>query len=175
MTIELLLGFLTGLLCTWLSWKYMLFVKPKVAVAPVVCREVVDGKATYFFKVANEGKHQAIDLKFKASVYKLRDIPGGKIAAMCANLPFNVTGAPALSKRKEEWDYWELPPIYVFMSSPDFDLEALLNDPEARILFTVSVKDAMSGTSVVQRQSYALEDIVDGQFVKGLGFAVAKA
>ena len=60
-------------------WKYLLWVRPDVSIAPkiAVSRNDQTGIKTYRFKIYNNGRHQVIGITLKAWLCDLIELPGG--------------------------------------------------------------------------------------------------
>jgi hypothetical protein len=169
-----ILGFIVGLIATWLFWKYMLVLKPDVSISTQVASELStknSGRKTYRFKIRNNGKRQVINVSLVVTICRLIDVPGGKISSKIGTI-FTKKNASALAPHSISWSSWEIPPIYIFVATPDFDVEELISQPDTRIMATLSTTDAQSGTTHVQRVTYTQHDIIEGNFIKGLGFEI---
>lgn len=170
------IGFLVGMLATWIFWKYMLILKPKVSISPQVSKDIsADNpeQKVYRFKIRNEGKRQVVNISLVVTVCRLINVPRGKISSNIGTL-LPKKNISALAPKSESWSSWDIPPIYIFVGKPDFDVEQMLSQEDTRIMATLSATDSQSGTTHVQRVTYMLKDLVEGNFVKGLGFDIMK-
>lgn len=152
----------------------MLVLRPKVSISAEVAKGWSNGisqKRVYRFKIRNDGKRQVINVSLVVTVCTLVDVPGGKISSSIGTILPRKT-VSALAPRSLAWSSWDIPPIYIFVAKPDIDVEHLLNQPDTRIMATLSASDAQSGTTHVQRVTYTKQDVVDGQYVKGLSFEI---
>jgi hypothetical protein len=67
---------------------------------------------------------------------------------------------------------WGLTPEARFNSESEFDAYELLADSARKIMITLRVTDALSGTTVVQQKVYGIEQIKEGIFKIGDSFEV---
>src|SRR3569623_1715989 len=178
MSTELLIsqavGFMLGLATSWVFWRFMLLLRPDVRVAAMIAKghsRKEPDRIVYRLKIANYGRRQAINISIGAAICRLADLPGGKICTVMKRLPFKQSAIPAIGPKTKLGDSWGLSPVYVFVSTPEFDVPALMANNE-RLLVTLKATDAISGTTVVTRQAYLLADIKEGDFAWGLGFEV---
>lgn len=174
MFISQVAGFALGIATSWLFWRYMLLLRPSVRVSPIVAKghsRKEPHKVAYRFKIANYGRRQAISISLGVTICRLANVPGGQISAVVERLPFNRDTIPVLGPKSKLGDSWGLSPIYTFVSKPDFDVLALMANDE-RLLLTLTATDAVSGTTVVTRKVYAVSNIREGDFARGLGFEI---
>ena len=164
-----LLGFSIGLLANWLFWRTLTWQRPKVVIAPEVAveRDPTTGKEIYRFKLVNRGCHQVIGITFNAWVVCLIDRPGGKITKTVKHLPTHNSATQTLAAAGDGNEPWGLVP-YVFLSTqPDQPIGALLEEQGTRVLATLRVTDAVSGSTVVHQMTFTAADLVEGQFQLG--------
>ena len=167
--IGLVVGFALGVLGSWLFWKYLLYIRPDVSIAPKIAVSIDEqtGKRVYRFKMHNNGRHQVKDITLGAWVCDLMTVPGGQVSRGLCTLPLNNSQTLTLAPNGDADRPWGLTPEAVFRSAPDFDVETLLDEPEKRILITLRVADALSGTTVVQQRTFTKNDLVLGHFRLG--------
>ncbi|MCW5206900.1 hypothetical protein VU08_08265 [Desulfobulbus sp. F5] len=166
-------GFFVGFVTNAVFWKYMLFLRPNVSLSPQVAKEVdqKNGQILYRFKIRNNGKRQAVNVSLIVTLCRLKDVAGGRISSNIGTI-LSMKNVSALAECSVSWIPWELPPIYIFVAKPNFNAEEELGKPNTRMIATLSVTDAQSGTTHVQRTTYRKEDVVDGDFIKGLSFEI---
>ncbi|CAK8713757.1 MAG: hypothetical protein CDV28_1642 [Candidatus Electronema aureum] len=166
-------GFIVGIITTWCFWKYMLFLRPNVSISPHVAKELdaEHGQAFYRFKIRNNGKRQVINVSLIITLCRLRDVPEGRISSSIRTV-LPRKNVSALAEYSRGWTPWELPPIYIFVAKIDSNVEEELDKPNTRMIATLSVTDAKSGTTYVQRTTYRKEEVVIGDFIKGLSLEV---
>ena len=167
--IGFVVGFALGIIGSWLFWKYLLWIRPDVLIASkiAVSMDEKTGKRVYRFKILNNGRHQVKDITLGAWVCDLMTVPGGQVSRGLFTFPLNNSQTLTLAPNGNVDRPWGLTPEAVFRSVPDFDVEALLNEPEKRILITLRVTDALSGTTVVQQRTFTNNDLVWGHFRLG--------
>lgn len=172
--IGLVVGFALGVLGSWLFWKYLLWIRPNVSIAPkiAISRDKQTGKRVYRFKILNNGKHQVKDVTLGAWVCDLMTVPGGQVSRSLYVFPLNNSETVSLAPNGNADRPWGLTPEVIFRSAPDFDVESLLDDPEKRVLITLRVSDALSGTTVVQQFTFTKDDLVWGHFRVGDSFQI---
>ena len=167
-----IIGFLVGLIVNGVFWKYMLSLSPNVSISQQVARNVdATGQRVYRFKIKNNGKRQVINVSLIITLCKLRDVPEGRISSSIGTI-LPRKSISALAEHSTSWTPWELPPIYIFVAKPNFNIEKELDKPNTRMIATLSVTDAQSGTTHVQRTTYRKEDVIDGDFIKGLSLEI---
>lgn len=175
--ISILVGLVLGVAGCWGFWRYLLWVRPNVSIAPKIAVSKNDqtGRNVYRFKIYNNGGHQVIGITFKAWLCDLIDLPGGKASHSLSTLPIFNTDTTTLSCRRKADRPWGLTPETFFRSEPDFDVESLLANPGKRILVTLRVTDALSGTTVVQQRTFSKHDLQYGTFCLGEGLEIENA
>ena len=170
------IGFVVGFITNGVFWKYMLFLRPNVSLSPQVAKKLnpENCQTLYCFKIRNNGKRQTVNISLTVTLCRLRDVPNGRISSNIGDiLPRKEISA--LSKYLTSWTPWELPPVYIFVAKPNFNVEKELASPNTRMIATLSATDAQSGTAHVQRITYRKEDVIAGDFVKGLSFDVKQS
>jgi hypothetical protein len=62
------LGFIFGVIACWLFWRYLLFLKPNVEVAPFISfiKNEKTGRRRFQFKILNRGKQQVTGITLNA-------------------------------------------------------------------------------------------------------------
>jgi hypothetical protein len=73
--------------------------------------------------------------------------------------------------------FWTLPTTFVFICENGAEMMQELERPrdvgvESRVVFTISARDALSGTVVVKRTSYRRDQVLPGWYKPRLSFAV---
>ncbi len=167
-------GFLVGFVTNAVFWKYMLFLRPNVSLSPQVAKGInsENGHTLYRFKIRNNGKRQAVNVSLIVTLCRLKDVPGGRISSNIGTI-LPIKNISALAGYSTSWTPWELPPIYIFVAKPNFNLDEELDKLNTRMIATLSVTDAQSGTIHVQRTTYRKDDVVVGDFLKGLSLAIS--
>lgn len=117
----------------------------------------------------NYGNRQVIDVKAEAWIKEKRDDRWIPISEIKLDYDGEL---PALGKRQ---DYGRISngkgisPIF-YISLKEEELRTKLCNGTRKVFFTLSAKDALSGTVVVQRQLYGEKEIEEGDFVAGFTF-----
>lgn len=162
-----LVGFVLGVLGSWIFWRFLLFMKPDVRISDVVLKghdRLDKGQTLYRIKVFNFGSRQVIELQASARLVEKRDDRWPVKREL--KLRFGG-GIPTLGRKKDFGDpLLRIPPGFTFVIEGEDCLEAEMN-ADRRIMFMVSAKDALSGTTVVHRKVYTAADIQTGDFARG--------
>lgn len=78
----------------------------------------------------------------------------------------------ALGGRQDAQKPWLIDPAYRFVFKDDSggvkEMLRSKTDKERRLIFTIAATDATSGTKIVKRVTYGLENIKTGAFEPGL-------
>lgn len=161
-------GFVIGVLSSWAFWYFLLILKPGVAISPIATYSKKDGK--FRVKIANRGRRQVTDLQVSLAITERRT---HKKATPTLNVIHNLQlvkdSLPALAPLQDLNKEWALPAIYTIRSGEDrtaWDLLDSQHPEERRLVFTISMTDAISGTKVVKRVAYGLSKIKFGRFGK---------
>jgi hypothetical protein len=169
-----LLSFTLGALTSWLFWRYLLFLKPKVQISPMILKgqsRKEPSKTVYRIKVINLSKRQAINIAVSASICTTSGTPGiDQRRVATRHLTLNFGDLPALGSKTRLGDIWGVAPFFIFWT--DEDIEPFLTEG-CRLVFSLSASDALSGTTVVQRIAYRKADIDVGDFCRSLDFEKA--
>jgi len=173
---ETLIGFIGGVLTSWIFWKYLLFLKPKVGISPLVAKGISNDEnkhdqTVYRIKVINFGNRQVINLHGRISLTKITEINGGKHRTARRIRTATIS---ALGPRKAVDDLYGILPVWVIAFQTEEALENLIND-RWKLQFTLSAQDALSGTTVVQTVIYDKHQIVNGNFRGGLSTELVRS
>lgn len=169
------IGFGFGVLSCWVFWRIQLLHRPRISICSQVARQNrcdTSASKTYRFKIRNDGKRQVIDIRLVVTVCQLRPVPGGYISSSLGTVV--KESCSVLAPNTTEWSSWDIPPIYIFRGTPSMDVDSLLKMPDTRLMATLSVADAVSGVRIVKRVTYGMDDMIDGDFVKGLGMEIGQ-
>lgn len=171
--IAAVVGFSVGFVTNAVFWKYMLFLRPNVSLSPQVAKEIdqKNGQTLYRFKIRNNGKRQAVNISLIVTLCRLKDVPGGRISSSIGTI-LPKKNVSALEKYSTSCTTWDMTRTYIFVARPNFNAEKELGKPNTRMIATLSATDAQSGTTYVQRTTYRKEDVVNGNFTKGLSFEI---
>lgn len=174
MVLPTIAGLIIGVATSWMFWRYLLWVKPKVVLSPKVSVtfDRTKGKKVYRFKIVNTGRHQAINITLRAWVADLMKVPGGEVSRAIYEMPINNSQTATLNPEKDVKRPWGLTSETTLRSEPDRDIEGMLEDCNTIIMVTLRVSDAISGTTIVQQRTYSRADIVRGMFKIGRSFEI---
>lgn len=154
-----LFGFILGLCGSWLWWRCLLLLKPRVLISPYVLKE--PDKAVYRIKLINCGRRQVIELKATAAI---RERQNGRWRFE-RELEVESDGVlPALGRKRDYGNIKKaISPVYYCLIKDEKDIKAELHG--SRLIFlTLSARDALSGTAIVQRRLYGEDEIQEGDF-----------
>lgn len=67
--LEVIFGFIFGVLSSWLFWRYLLFLKPNFG-TPKFIEEITNenGNKEYIYRVRNLGKRQIVDISVRVTI-----------------------------------------------------------------------------------------------------------
>lgn len=168
--INIAVGIIVGLVTSCIFWRFLLFLKPKVAISPMIARSATTA-TKYSIKVVNRSNRQVINLSARCTFEWKVPIPGGRKSKGTV-IDLNTEAFPVLGKRSEIKDAFGINPVRIFVFTFD-DLEQKLND-QSCIVFTLSATDAESGTTVIQSRQYQKDKVEVGEFKAGLKFQIIK-
>jgi hypothetical protein len=160
--ISQVIGFLVGILSSWLFWYALLLAKPKIVISKniVINRK----KGSLLVKVINRGRRQATDIQASLALVE-RDNSGRFFTIHNAQLRKDLL--LALAPVQESHKPWGLRTAFVFATDEGVQMLeelSIVNRGERRIVFTLSATDGLSGTKIVQQTAYRLEDVRSGRF-----------
>jgi hypothetical protein len=171
------LGAIFGLGTCWIFWKYLFWLKPKVEIAPnisfIINKDT--GKKVFRFKIINKGTRQITGIKFNAWVCDLMDIPNGIVSRGLHTFPIKNSDTQTLSTIKNAERPWGLSPETTIRSEPELDVLELLTDSNKKIMVTLRVADAISGTNIVIQKVYGKDQVKEGMFAFGDSFDILQA
>jgi hypothetical protein len=168
--LSLMASFILGIGACWVFWRWQLRVKPKVRLAD---RAVFCTASKWLgVKVANVGKHQVTDVEARLAIAertKEERIIIRKIGILNAPTLFAIE---PLSKLHEPW---LLPTVFVFAARNGEEMVQCLTDDrqagaDRRLLFTLSMRDGVSGTKVVKTAVFKPAEIEIGWYEPSLSF-----
>lgn len=172
--VNLILGFLVGILSSYAFWAALSVVKPNIEISPFVVFDPKNGSMRV--RIRNKGRRQAVDIKVLAGV---DEVMPNKFRRSVHKPSLRNDYRFALEPKHKDMDLnWGLPTVTTFVIPEGqhvLDLLAPSQGLERRLLFTLSATDALSGAKVVQRVSYTYQDIKQGEFQDGFGFEVIEA
>jgi hypothetical protein len=166
------LAFVLGVLASWAFWYILLHLAPSLKIAPQAVYDVSSERIE--IKVANFGVRQITDIE---AYFVLSDrVPEGRLVPVRRGQldPANIL---ALEEKGKVNMAWCLPTTYIFVCTNGKELRELLalasaSSGERRLVFTISARDAVSGTKRVQRVTYPASALIDGSYARGLTFSV---
>lgn len=165
--IDLLAGFFAGIAATYAYQIYSLTRKPSIELANEVSMESLDDlghKHLYSFKLRNCGRNQVVDITLKAWLCKLVEIDGAKVSKGVYEFCINNSNTRTLAPEGKSDRPWGLTSEAELSAESEVNVPQFLSDSSHRIMVTVKASDAISGTTIVQQQTYSNEDIKEGIF-----------
>ncbi len=169
--INLIVGFLMGILSSYVFWLTLALTKPKIAISPFVVFNPKD--SSLLVKIINMGQRQAVDIRINLAVNEVT-LSGLRRTIHKPELKTDYRFALE-PKHKDMDNKWGLPTSTSFVMYDGqriLDMMEPSNGIERRLVFTLSATDAISGAKIVQRTSYSYTDIRYGEFSNGLIFEV---
>lgn len=169
-----MVGFALGVFGSWIFWKYLLWVKPSVELSKnvSVSTDSNTGEKTYRVKIINVGRNQVIDISLKAWVVTLMELHGGKVSTAVYEMPVRNSPTMTLNPEKQVKRPWGITSEAYIRSTPDEDIERMLEEKNTKLMVTFRASDALSGSTVVQQVVYSRADIVPGMFKMGRSFDI---
>lgn len=166
-----IIGFFLGVFSSAAFWYLLVRVRPRFEVAPEAAYDPVTKNLGV--KIMNVGGRQIANVEVRlASVTRTSE--NRLVTGMIANLKWPTI--LALGTRKFFNAEWGLPATYTIVPLNGEELYGEVVSPpqggERRLLFTISGRDAFSGTIVVRRVSYAPDAIKPGWYRHGLFFEI---
>jgi len=173
---NIFLGVVGGVLASWLFWRYLLGIKPRIEVSPwISCIKVsATGQNRYRIKIVNRGKNQVIGISVNAWVVYLQPVPGGEISHALYSFTTHKSETLALNPASKSDRPWGLTPETTIILGTDKDLVAELTDTKKRLMVTLRYSDAISGTTVVTQQTFDSSALIDGLFRFGTSLEIEK-
>jgi len=171
-----LLGFGLGVVACFVFWYLLIRVKPDVRIASVAAHN--SHKGLIGIKIINYSRRQATDVRAQLSV-STKPLVGVITTRVIGRLRWDRL--LALDPKQNLDGLWTLPTTFIFVCENGAELLAELDKPrqdgtEARLVFTITARDSLSGTTIVRRVTYRRRDILDGWYKPRLSFNVeAKA
>jgi hypothetical protein len=168
-----LLAFLLGVLACLAFWAAMQRLRPDLRIAPIVAFNPKSQRLG--IKVANWGRRTATDIQVHIATASR---PAAGIMTTRKKASLRWSSVLALEpKQKNDLDPWGLPTTFIFVAE---NATEMLDDLEAspgdrRIVFTITGRDAWSGTASVQRVTFLLTAVVRGWYKRGLTFEILPA
>lgn len=165
---EIILGFIFGIVSSWIFWRYLLLLKPKLEIPEVI--EIAKNKNNqieYIYKTKNLGRRQIIDVSMRATICeRINDDPEHSLR-LVHKLKIELDKADVLSPKSKSLDPWGLPNYRSFHiqqiddnTNEPVDIYGLLSDDKNRLIITIKSTDGISGTTIVTRKTYTKANII---------------
>lgn len=165
------IGLLVGILSSWLFWRTLLLVKPRIEISPYLVYD--PQKKQLMIKVMNRGNRWVTDLQAKFMLsqrVQLEDHSFRTEAIKYYNLDRNTVFA--LAPKNSEIKPWaSFYKVFTFIAVEEHDPRLLLTSPkghEKRFEFQLITSDALTGTKLVQSAIYDGDQIKTGKYGKDL-------
>lgn len=121
----------------------------------------------YRIKLINYSNRQVVELNAEAWIVEKRNNRWTPVTKLKLEYDGEL---PALGRHKDYGDVsLGISPIFC-MNIKEENLESKVNEENRKLNFTLSAKDALSGTAVVHRQIYSRKNIQEGDFELGFEF-----
>ncbi len=170
--INLFIGFFIGALSSGAVWYLLAMTKPKIAISPMIVYEPETNRLR--IRVINRSRRQASRIKVLFFV-------GEKYSAFYRTIhtpKLNRRDIFALGSKNNFGKYWVLPTSTIFSVTDGKQVLDILSQHEKgerRLVFTLSATDALSGSEIIQRVSYSIDDVKFGKFNSGTEFHVIES
>ena len=165
--LEIILGFIFGVFASWVFWRYLLFLKPKLEV-PTSIKEIInkDGNKEYIYRTKNLGKRQVVDISIKATICELTNIDPDHPLSLVHKLKIDLDNADVLCYKNKRNDPWGLPNYRGFHiqqidenTNESINILQLLSNKKRRLIITLRSSDSISRTTVITRHTYTQDNI----------------
>jgi len=169
--INLILNNLAGLIASWMFWKFLHLVQPKIQISPQIAKSYSkekDGEMIYKIKIINYSNRQIINLKAELTLAQASSRSDG-VRRVTSPLKLKTSELLALGPRNQHGKIWEVSPVWYLVFYSEQDL--ILNE-NSRVRVIVSATDALTSTTVVFSQSYGENSIIEGDFAYGIQFNI---
>ncbi len=170
---EILIGFILGIVGTILFWRFQINIKPKIAISNIIAKGYSSSnpeKVVYRIKVYNLTNRQIVNISIACSLSYIVNVGNGQ-RSVGKTLNINPQSIQFLGPKKNWGDPFGLSPVKVFHLT---GLESAEFSSSKKILFTISATDAESGTTNIIRKIYEPHDVKDGNFEPGLFFKLSE-
>jgi hypothetical protein len=166
-----IIGFVIGILSSWVFWYFLLLIKPNVQISNIV--NYLPEKKAFQIKIINKGKRQVVDVQADLFIAE-RPMVGNSFKMISLyRFKFKRDSVTALAPIQDLEKPWKLLTATTFTTEPNEDALNLMLSPsqyEKRLVFTLSASDGLSGSKVIQRVAFRAKDIRQGRWAKGLEF-----
>jgi len=154
-------------------WYFLLSLKPVIAISPVIIYD--PQKKTFRTKIANISERQVVEIQIRMTIAEMRVIEGEQKIFIMKRLELQNAYIPAMSPVNKDQAWGFINGVAFSTKDDPENYSILLNhkEGERRIVITLSAIDAFSGSRIVKRASYRIEDVRIGRFENGLKFISA--
>jgi hypothetical protein len=170
--LELLIGFILGIIGSYLFWRYMLFLKPQIEISPKILKGIshkFGNKTVYRIKLINIGPRSIIELKIRLTFCQLAPLGNGQEILVLQEKIFEKEVPRILGPKKNFGQHWSISPIYQYAFNIDQNVLDSL-DNQGKLVLTVICTDSLSSTTLPIRITYEKHDIEIGDFQYDLSF-----
>ncbi len=174
--VGIVLGFILGILSSYLFWKYLLSLKPQLKISPYILKGKslkYESDTVYRLKMFNNSNRPIVNFNIKIAIGKIRELNDGSKRSVIDKVIKNQYWA-VLGPKKNIGDHWGLTPVFNITFKSTGELEELLSDKENVIQLTIICFDGNSGSAFASRTKYEKKDILNGNFSYGLNLNIAK-
>ncbi len=171
-TFGIICGFILGLASSYLFWRYLLLLNPKIRISPCIAKGysfINEKRGLYRIKIYNNSQRSIININYKIAIGRLETTKDGDCFSVIKKVVKEQT-INALGPKKNIGDHWGLSPMHHLNFRATKKIEKLLNDPDNVIHLQLICYDSKSGSAFVTRKKFSTNDILDGYFKYGLTF-----
>lgn len=159
--INQLIGLVVGLLGSYVFWRYMIIVRPKIKISPFVLYSPKSKR--FFIRVMNFGRRQVTDIQVRLLLSERINEGEGAVTIGRYVPKLRRDSLFALGVRRDYGNLWKYSPVHNFSTDDDEQelLEKFLkpSDGDKRLEFQMLASDALSGTTVAYSTVYSPKDI----------------
>lgn len=162
-----------GLLCSvaasFVFWKLMMSIRPKIMISPKICKSTRNGSTRYGLKFVNHTNASITDVHLELRMLHARNHASG-IVYDVIDLPLTKNSLFEIPKL----DGNETEAFYAIRVGIDADLDKLWNEPDHQHLqFVIRATHSKSGFHASVRQEFrSKSDIVNGDHLTGTNLNV---
>jgi len=163
------LGFIVGIVASWIFMYSVQFLKPKLEISPVILYN--PEKNTLNIKVVNAGRRQVIDVETGSSISQKRFKGDGFKSELVKELEILGPLSLALNPLQDLDDPWAVVNGRIFRIRDGIEALLLLHEKhegERRVIFRIVATHSLSGVREAQQVTYKLNDVRVGIYGRRL-------
>ena len=170
--IIIIIGFILGLLASYLFWRYLLLINPRICISSFIAKghSLINKKhIMYRIKIYNNSQRPIINIYYKICIGRLKTTRDGDSFSVIERVVKEQT-INVLGPKKNIGDHWGLSPMHHLTFRSTKEIEKLLGNPKNVIHLQLICFDSKSGSAFATRKKYSSKDIRQGMFRYGLTF-----